>query len=122
MELGDSFRGVFISGEQRSESHTVNNSSVSEPHAGSGLGQIVGDIGHGLHTSGEHHVAVSGLDAQRGDHHSLHARRAHLIDGGARRVQRQLGAEDGLAGGSLSDTGLAAQNTPLNAEGTELIR
>ena len=85
---------------------TINNSSVSKSKSCSCLRQIVRDVGHGLHASGENNIAVTSHDAEGGRHDRFHAGRTYLVDGGAWRVQGQRGAKDSLSGGGLANTSL----------------
>ena len=55
---------------------------VTDARAGSMLLEQVGRIGHRLHSAGNDQVGIAGLQGFLGHDNGLHARTAHLVDGG----------------------------------------
>ena len=87
------------------EQHVVEDAIVADAVAGTRLGQQVGRVGHRLHAAGQDDVGRAGQDQVVGQHGGLHARAAHLVDGGGAGGVGQAGAARGLAGGGLALAG-----------------
>jgi hypothetical protein len=96
---------AFVGILQAIQEHVVEGLAVAQAVAAAGAGQHVGGVGHGLHAAGQTHVAAAGQQHVMDEHGGLHARAAHLGQGGGRHRVRQAGADDRLAGRRLLDAG-----------------
>lgn len=67
--------------------HAVEDLVVTEAVAGSGLGQIVRDVGHALHAAHNDDLLLTQRDGLRAQHQRLHPAGADLVDA-ARRQHR----------------------------------
>src|SRR3546814_8401722 len=78
---------------------------VADAGAGAVLLHEIGGVGHRLHAARDDDVGAAGGEAVGGHHRRLHAGAAHLVD--RHRLGRfgEAGAERGLAGGGLAETG-----------------
>src|SRR6185437_10059926 len=61
--------------------HVVDQLAVAIADAGARVDHVRG-VGHRLHAAGHHHAGRTGLDQVVAEHDRLHARAAHLVDGG----------------------------------------
>lgn len=68
--------------------------------------QIIWNVGHALHPATDHHVTIAQHDALRAEDERLHARGAHLVDGGARRRKGDATFQRSLTSGSLAHRSL----------------
>ncbi|CFM66585.1 Uncharacterised protein [Bordetella pertussis] len=85
--------------------HVVEQLAVPEPISLARLGDQMRRIAHRLHAAGQHHIGRSGAQHVMRQHGGLHARAAHLAQGGGLHVGRQPCAEHGLAGRRLPQPG-----------------
>ncbi|MNG78267.1 hypothetical protein D3C79_368360 [compost metagenome] len=85
--------GIF----QAVHEHVVDDPAVAHAVAATGLVQQVGRIGHAFHATSHHHISGAGQQQVMGHDRRLHARTAHLVQGGAGGVLVQPGAQRGLA-------------------------
>ena len=91
---------------QTVEQHVIEDAIVADAIAAACLGQQVRRVRHQLHAAGDDDIgAACGNEIVR-QHGGLHARAAHLVDGGGAGRIGQAGAAHGLAGGGLALAGL----------------
>ena len=64
----------------------------------------MGSVGHGLGTTGDNDIGVSGHNSLGTKDDGLQARGADLVDGGADGAVVKAGTEGALSGGVLSNT------------------
>ena len=86
--------------------HRVDDLLVADPVAAPGAGEEVRGVGHGLHAAGDDDVGLAGVDHEVGQVDGVHARGAHLVDGGGGHAHGDAGVDGGLAGGDLAGAGL----------------
>src|SRR5690554_761775 len=77
------------------------------PHAQPLTGTIeqIGCVGHALHATGHHHIDTASQQSVMGDDRRLHARTAHLVQGGAHRGLGQPDRQRRLARRCLTEAG-----------------
>ena len=92
------------------EVHAVADHVVADAGAAAVLGQQVGGVGHALHAAGDDDLGGAG--GQRVVRHDrrLHARAAHLVDGGRLHRLGQARAQRRLARRRLAEAGRAARS------------
>ena len=79
--------------------------TAAELRAGARTIEQVRRVGHRLHAAGDDDVGRAGLDQIVREHHGLHARAAHLVDGRGAGGGGDLRADGGLARGRLAEAG-----------------
>ena len=73
--------------------------------AATGAVQQIRRVGHAFHAARDHDAVGAGRDQVMGQHRRLHARSAHLVDGGAADRFGNAGAERRLTGRRLAQPG-----------------
>ena len=71
------------------EEHRIGHLAVAHAIAGAGAVEQIGRIAHALHAAGDGDLGAAGADEVMGEHRRLHARAAHLVDGGGADAERQ---------------------------------
>ncbi|MND80576.1 hypothetical protein D3C80_723490 [compost metagenome] len=85
--------GVF----EAVEEHVVDDPAVAHAVAATGLVQQVRGVGHAFHAASHNHIGAAGQQQVVGHDRRLHARAAHLVQGGAGGALVQTGAQGRLA-------------------------
>ena len=70
---------------------------MSQAQTAAGFEHQVRCIAHALHPSRDYTISRVCPDGVKTQHHCLHGRAAHLVDGGAARIDRDAGADGRLA-------------------------
>ena len=84
------------------QEQVVQDLPMPQAQAVTNLGQQVRSLAHGFHAAAHDPAAACRHEGIMADHGRLHARTAHLVDGGAGRCCGQSGFEGGLARGRLT--------------------
>ena len=99
-------RAAFLIGVlEPVEEHVVVGGVVADARAAAMLLEQVGRVGHALHAAGDDQVGIAGGERLGAHDHRLHARSAHLVDGGRLDRCGQAGLDRGLARGGLAEAG-----------------
>src|SRR5690606_39047835 len=85
--------------------HGVDDDIVADAGAAAVLVHQIGGAGHRLHAARDDDVGAAGGEGVGRHHHGLQARAAHLVHGGRLDMLAEAGADGGLAGGGLAQTG-----------------